>query len=72
MRLEVTIQGDSAVFEGGAQGHELARILRRLASDLEGVGFYEVPRAALEGTLRDVNGNRCGLYRVVASEGDEA
>jgi len=53
MRLEVTIQGDSAVFEGGAQGHE-------------------VPRAALEGTLRDVNGNRCGLYRVVASERDEA
>lgn len=49
----VTIRTDNAAFEGQDYGHEIARILRSLASDLE---------AGHRGgqSLRDINGNTVG------------
>ena len=55
-KLTLTIDRDNAAFDDGNDGRELARILRALASRLEGdaVGFGG------DVSLFDLNGNRVG------------
>ena len=59
--LTLRIKTDNEAFQGDA-GTEIARILRRLAGDLDG-------RDILPGetfTLRDINGNRVGAASVTS------
>jgi hypothetical protein len=58
--ITITIRTDNAAFEGGASaaGAEVARILRKLANDME--------RYALKydrWVLHDANGNTIGVVR---------
>jgi Zn-dependent M32 family carboxypeptidase len=65
-RLRLTIETENAAFEGRGRDHELARILRRLADEIEREGA-----ARLDGEkLRDVNGNTVGrvTYRKARRE----
>lgn len=54
MTFTVTINMDNAAFEedGQAGANEVARILKRLASQVQSSGFIH--------TLRDINGNEVG------------
>jgi hypothetical protein len=52
----ITIECNNAAFDGDACGEEVARILRELASDLDG-GDVEDDATFF---LFDLNGNRCG------------
>ena len=49
----VTIETENAAFEGDDKCDEVARILRRLAQNVENMGLCEY-------VLRDINGNRVG------------
>lgn len=50
----ITIETGNAAFDAGDDGrYEVARILRRLAGDVEDMGLSEH-------ILRDINGNRVG------------
>lgn len=63
MRLTLEMSLDNAAFfdaEGGRDGFEVARILHRLADDVEATGITGGER----GELRDVNGNTTGHWRV--------
>jgi len=66
MDVTITINCDNAAFEGAAGGPEVARILRRIATE-----FLECPDdvAELNGrNLRDSNGNIVGEVEVVIGE----
>lgn len=59
MKMTITIQMDNAAFEDN-QGGEVARILRELASKIDG-------DSSLEGVyynLRDINGNKVGEMNI--------
>lgn len=58
----IKIKTDNAAFGEGGEGHELARILRKLASDLEAYG-------ASEETIMDHNGNRVGTVTLTSKTG---
>jgi len=68
MKLTIKIRLDNAAFEAEgessrfANGHEPARILRRLAADIEAGGNIE---AGESWNLHDVNGNTCGQARTL-------
>ena len=49
----IKIETENAAFEGNLAQLETARILRRLANDVEGMGLCDY-------TLRDINGNKVG------------
>ena len=53
----ITLDMGGAAFADGNAGAEVARILRRLATDWAEDGIGDV-------TLRDRNGNRCGRAEV--------
>lgn len=64
--FRVEIETDSAAFDDDGAGHEVARILRKLACDVESGGTTWFGG---ETTLRDANGNRVGF--ATFSEEDE-
>ena len=51
--FKLSFKTDNAAFEQGAS--EIARILRRIAEDIE-------QRERFEGSVRDINGNRIGQF----------
>lgn len=56
MKLTLEIDSDNAAFQDGNAGSETARILRKVAAQLEdwpGANEFTIG-------LRDVNGNKCG------------
>ena len=67
MRLRLYIDCNNAAF-GDLPGAEVARILRKLADDLQENCAEELAMA--ENTLRDFNGNSVGAFNVV--EGNES
>jgi len=58
--FRVKIETGNAAFADGSRGHEIARILRRLADDLEGSGAVW----GLDVGLRDANGHTVGKATV--------
>ena len=60
--LHIEIRMENAAFEGWTAGHEVARILRRLANDCSDMGT--VGRIARGFILQDANGNCVGSVRV--------
>lgn len=58
MQATITIDMENDAFATEAS-FELARILRRIAQDVESSGVTESKVA-----LRDVNGNTCGWFQV--------
>lgn len=63
MKLKIEIDCGNAAFDGRSCGNELAKILYRLAGNLEGM-----PRGAMgsyDGTkFLDINGNTVGRVKV--------
>jgi hypothetical protein len=62
MRCVIEIRMDNAAFDGPDGGCELARILRKIASDVaeRDVRFDVINR------LRDINGNKVGSYQILS------
>ena len=60
MTLQIVIDLANAAFEGDACGPEVARMLRRVADDVEHSGKLR-PQTV---PLRDCNGNTCGRATV--------
>jgi len=58
MRAKIEIEMGNAAFEDDP-APELVRILRKLADDIESSGADTLP-------LRDINGNRVGIFDVFA------
>lgn len=59
-RVTIEIETGGAAFDDAPAGHELARILRKLADAAEGWC------GAIDGrALHDLNGNRCGAVKVI-------
>ena len=58
MRYTIKIDLDNAAFEP-SKGHEVARILRELANDVEQFAFTKAS-GGVRFPVRDVNGNRVG------------
>ena len=54
MKLTIIMDIDNAAFEDAPDGHEAARILRKLADDIESPGSF------VTWPLRDANGNTVG------------
>lgn len=63
--LTLNIETDNAAFEGAERGPELARILRKLADQLDA---DDNGRDGYEWHLSDVNGNKVGIARIEARE----
>lgn len=64
-KIEVIIETDNAAFEDA--GFELSRIFMKIAQDLEpmhGRSLVAVQKALDGASIRDVNGNRCGIVLV--------
>lgn len=64
MQLTLHMRLNSAAFfdlEGGRDGTEVARILHRLADDLDATGIT----GSEAGVLTDFNGNTVGAWRIV-------
>ena len=59
MKLTIEIKLDGAAFQG-YNGHEIARILRKIAMGLDDTYCNIGDR----GDLRDINGNPCGRWKV--------
>ena len=57
MKLTITINTQSAIFEDTNQGKEIARILRQLAGYVDGEGN---PNHTDNQVLCDINGNQAG------------
>ena len=55
----------NAAFDGDDYGPELARILRKIAQRLDDAG--SIPDG-IDGTVSDINGNRCGYYSADAHD----
>ena len=62
--FDISIDCNSAAFDGMDCGPELARILRSLADDLE---QDEIVRG-YSARLHDTNGNRCGTAEMTATD----
>lgn len=63
MKLHLTMTVDNAAFfdeENGRDGSEVARILRRVANDVDATSLTGGER----GRLRDYNGNDVGEWRL--------
>ena len=58
-QFHLLVNTDNAAFADGDHGPELARILRAIAKRLEDAG--SIPDG-IDGTVTDINGNRCGYY----------
>jgi hypothetical protein len=65
MKLTIEIALDNEAFGYGDDGSEVARILRRLANDMDGCALSARGWVA---KLRDVNGNTVGEARVEKGE----
>lgn len=63
--FRLVICTDNAAFSGDDHGPELARILRAVAQRLEDAG--SIPDG-IDGTVSDINGNRCGYYSADAHD----
>lgn len=59
MKLTIEIKLDNAAF-GGYNGHEIARILRKMATGLDDTDCSIGDR----GPLGDINGKPCGKWKV--------
>ncbi len=59
MKAQITVTMDNAAFEH-ERGEELARILRGIASDIDGASLN--PGESIQ--LRDINGNTVGQFTV--------
>ena len=59
VKLKIEIEMDNAAFEDG-NGYEVARILNQLREDIDTPDLYEGDG----GTLRDINGNKVGFWKV--------
>lgn len=51
--MKILIETENEAFEGNS--NELARLLRELAERIE--------RGEMEGTIRDINGNKVGSFK---------
>ena len=61
MKLKIEITMDNAAFEDGeGNGAESARILERLAKEINDYTLHPGPG----GDLRDINGNKVGTWKV--------
>jgi hypothetical protein len=56
----LTITTNNATFEGGARDHEIARLLRDVATRIETIDHPN------RGSLFDTNGNRVGKWELQA------
>lgn len=61
MKLKIEITMDNAAFAEGCNGDEAARILRRLAGEIQNLVLEPNP---LLTHLRDINGNKVGKASV--------
>ena len=68
MKLEILVNGDNAAFydeNNAVNPAEFQRILKKIS---DSIGRYisdiHDPVTAREWDIRDVNGNRCGFWRV--------
>lgn len=59
MKAKIEIRMENEAFDGN-EGGETARILRELADKIQGQDYF-TPMD--EYTLRDINGNKVGLFR---------
>ena len=59
MTFKLKADLENAAFEDGCSGNEMARILRKLADQLEGMAL-----TGERGTLQDFNGNTIGQWNV--------
>jgi hypothetical protein len=62
VKLNIEIELDNDAFDEGNCGTEAARILRRVAINLD--GFNRVACEDHDEKLRDINGNTVGFARV--------
>lgn len=60
MKVSITMKCDNAPFAHGNSGHEVARILRKLAERLEDIAIEDVGDIP----LHDFEGGRVGLFQV--------
>jgi len=62
MKLTIEVEMNNQAFhEQAGHGAEATRILTKLAGELEGYDFEELPQS---GFLRDVNGNTVGSWKI--------
>ena len=66
MRMRIDMTMESAAFTDGDPSYEATRILRALASRLEGHPHFSPGHSQ---PLHDANGNEVGMMDIVASEG---
>jgi hypothetical protein len=59
MKTIIKVNMDNAAFTD-EEGTELARILRKLADNIDGGGLDELSNKL----LKDINGNTCGTFKV--------
>ena len=68
MKITITLDTDNAVFQEYDQpGSEVARILRTLASKVNGVNEEDL-REFQDFKLRDINGNTVGKVTIDAAD----
>ena len=60
MKITLTIDSEDAAFDGDDANREVARILRRVANQVDGLE----PGDTLDVKLRDINGNTCGDFKL--------
>ena len=63
MQFRIEIDSQNAAFSDGDGPHEVARILRELASHIEQIGARPGPDSD-GGLVFEVNGNRCGTWNI--------
>lgn len=71
MAFTLRIATDNAAFTDNGTGMEVARILRKLADDIDydGTMAYEIASGPASGNLYDLNGNRVGSWEITEREG---
>lgn len=65
MKLRIELDTGNAAFEGNNCGNEVARILSKFASRIEGTEDYLMVSTANDMKLFDINGNAVGLVKVI-------
>lgn len=65
MKFTITINTDNAAFDDGERGSETARILRAIASHIDG---EPVAEPTFYATIHDINGNDVGRWAFKADD----
>lgn len=68
-QLTISLQNDAF---SEADGREVARILRRVAADIDGNVPQDETEAYAEGTCRDINGNNVGGWHYMQNVKERA